>query len=107
VLYDPTVGYVIEEIGKLSGQFGNARIIIEGHADSSMKGKVTEDMVDELSRNRANAVKEAVIKKFKLDANKFNVAGMGWKQPADPSDPLNHAKNRRVEVKVYTPEAAQ
>jgi ABC-type nitrate/sulfonate/bicarbonate transport system substrate-binding protein len=107
VPYDPTVGYVIEEIGKLSGQFGNARIIIEGHADSSMKGKVTEDMVDELSRNRANAVKEAVIKKFKLDPNKFNVAGMGWKQPADPSDPLNHAKNRRVEVKVYTPEAAQ
>jgi hypothetical protein len=29
---------------------------------------------------------------------------MGWARPADPSDPDNHAKNRRVEVKVYSAE---
>ena len=32
--------------------------------------------------------------------------GMGWDRPADPSDPDNNAKNRRVEVKVYPAEAA-
>ena len=107
VKYDPRVGDVIEEIGKLAGQFGNARVIIEGHTDSSMQGKVPEEMVKGLSLNRANAVKEAVIKKFNLEPNKFNVEGFGWAHPADSSDPLNHVKNRRVEVKVFTPESAQ
>jgi NitT/TauT family transport system substrate-binding protein len=103
-LYDPKVDYVVEEIGKLAGQFGNARIIIEGHTDSSMKGKIPDEMTKELSLNRANAVKEAVVQKFNLDANKFNVVGKGWDVPADSSDPMNHAKNRRVEVKVFTAE---
>jgi hypothetical protein len=31
---------------------------------------------------------------------------MGWDRPADAADPENHAKNRRVEVKVYPAEAA-
>lgn len=106
VLYEPKVDYIIEEIGKLAGGFANARIIIEGHTDSSMKGKVPAEMVRELSLNRANAVKEALIKEFKFDPNKFNVEGFGWDVPSDPSDPDNHARNRRVEVKVYTPEAA-
>ena len=44
-------------------------------------------MVKELSLQRANAVKESVIKKFKFDPNKFNVEGFGWDRPADPNDP--------------------
>ena len=31
---------------------------------------------------------------------------VGWDRPADASDPQNHAKNRRVEIKVYPAEAA-
>ncbi len=104
VEYDPRAKFVIEEIGKLAGQFGNARIIIEGHSDSSMRGKVPDSLVKELSLNRSNAVKQAVVERFKLDANKFNVEGFGWDQPADSTDPLNQAKNRRVEVKVYSAE---
>ena len=104
VEYDPKAKYVIDEIGKLAGQFGNARIIIEGHADSSMKGKIPDAMIKELSLNRANAVKEEVIKKFNFDPNKFNVEGFGWDRPAEPSDPLNQAQNRRVEVKIFTAE---
>jgi hypothetical protein len=30
---------------------------------------------------------------------------MGWSVPADPNDPLNQLKNRRVEIKVYPLEA--
>ena len=103
--YDPKAKYVIDEIGRLAGQFGNARIIIEGHTDSSMKGKVPADMVKELSLRRANAVKESVIEKFKFDPNKFNVEGFGWDRPADSNDPDNQALNRRVEVKIFTAEA--
>ena len=101
-LYDPNGPFVVEEVGKMAGQFGAARIIIEGHSDSSMKGKVPEESVQELSANRANAVKEAIIKKFPtLQPNQFTVNGIGWARPADPGDPMNQAKNRRVEVKVY------
>ncbi len=107
-LYDPNVDFVLEEIGKLAGQYGAARIVIEGHTDSSMKGKVPPALVKELSSNRANAVKEALVKKFTtLDPRQFGAEGKGWDVPADPSDPMNHAKNRRVEVKVYPLESVE
>jgi NitT/TauT family transport system substrate-binding protein len=69
-----------------------------------MRGSVPANMVKELSLNRANAVKEALVEKYKLLPNKFSVAGMGWEKPADSTDPGNHAKNRRVEIKVYPAE---
>jgi NitT/TauT family transport system substrate-binding protein len=80
--------------------------VIEGHTDGSMKGTVDPSAVKELSQNRANAVKQALVKKFPtLQPNQFSASGKGWDRPADPGDPLNHAKNRRVEVKVYPAEA--
>ena len=107
VRYDPNADFVVEEVGKLAGQYGAARVVIEGHTDSSMKGRTPADVVKELSTNRANAVKEALVKAFpSLQPNQFTASGMGWDRPADPSDPQNHAKNRRVEIKVYPAEAA-
>ena len=105
-LYDPNVDFVVDEIGRLAGQYGAARIIIEGHTDGSMKGQIDPAAVKELSLQRANAVKEAVLRKFKtLQPNQFLASGMGWDRPSDPTDPMNNAKNRRVEVKVYPLEA--
>lgn len=107
-LYDPNAPFVVEEAGKLSGQFGAARIVIEGHTDASMRGtgSVTTADVQELSLRRANAVKQALIRKFPtLQPNQFTTVGRGWDRPADPNDPNNHAKNRRVEIKVYPLEA--
>jgi outer membrane protein OmpA-like peptidoglycan-associated protein len=92
---------VVEEIGKLAGQYGAANIVIEGHTDSSMKGRVKEALVRELAENRANAVKQALVNTFNtLNPNQFSVEGVGWKRPFDARDPENHAKNRRVEIKV-------
>lgn len=104
-LYDPSVDMVLDDIAKITEQFGAARVVIEGHADSSMRGMVPAHLVKELSANRANAVKEALVNKFQLDPNKFAVEGMGWEVPSDPQDPMNQAKNRRVEIKVYPAEA--
>jgi len=105
-LYDPNVTFIVEEVGKLAGQFGAARVVIEGHTDGSMRGTVPKSLVQELSLNRANSVKEAIVRKFpSLQPNQFSTTGLGWDKPADPSDPENHAKNRRVEVKVYPAEA--
>src|SRR5437773_1929563 len=105
-LYDPNVSFVVEEVGKLAGQYGAARIIIEGHTDASMKGQIPKSLVQELSLNRANAVKEGIVRKFaSIQPNQFSAVGVGWDQPADPADPDNNAKNRRVEIKVYPAEA--
>lgn len=103
--YDPNVEITIEEIAKLAGQFGAARIHISGHTDSSMKGVADESLVRDLSTRRANSVKEALVNRFKMNPNQFVVAGYGWDKPADKKDPDNHAKNRRVEVKVVPAEA--
>jgi NitT/TauT family transport system substrate-binding protein len=106
--YDPNVSFVVEEVGKLAGQFGAARIVIEGHTDSSMKGAIPESSVIDLSTNRANAVKEALVRKFpSLQPNQFATNGLGWSHPADPNDPMNQAKNRRVEIKVYPLESTK
>ena len=102
--YDPNVNNVVEEVGRLSGQYGAARIVIEGHTDGSMRGSgtVTAADVKELSLRRANAVKEALVRKFpSLNPNQFSTNGLGWDRPADANDAGNHARNRRVEIKVY------
>ena len=107
-LYDPNAPFVVEESGKLAGQFGAARIVIEGHTDASMRGSggVTAADVEELSLRRANAVKQALLRKFPtLQPNQFTTVGKGWDRPADPNDPNNFAKNRRVEIKVYPVES--
>ena len=76
-----------------------------GHSDSSMKGKGTRyEDVKTLSVDRAEAVKKALVQKYKFDVNKFTSEGKAWDEPADLDDPMNQALNRRVEISVYPPE---
>ena len=103
--YDATIPATLEEIGKLAGKFGNAYIIIEGNTDASRKGIVPTDLVRQLSYDRADAVRKAIMDKYKFDPNKFKVVGNGWDNPlpgcTDPSNAEHNKKNRRVEVKVF------
>jgi NitT/TauT family transport system substrate-binding protein len=103
-LYDPSVDATMEQVAKLSGQFARAVILIEGHTDSSRRGVVPVQLVRDLSMARADAIKRALVEKFKFDPNKFSVQGKGWDVPADANDPGNQAMNRRVEISVYPPE---
>ena len=73
--------------------------------------RTVHGFIDDLPRDTSldfdskSAIKEALVKKFSdLDANRFSVAGMGWSRPADADDAHNHAKNRRVEIKIFTAE---
>ena len=95
----------MKEIGELSGKFGNAYIIIEGNTDASKKGIVPADLVRQLSYDRADAVRKAIMDKYKFDPNKFKVVGNGWDNPAagstDASNAEHNKRNRRVEVKVF------
>jgi len=102
--YDPRVDLVLDEAGALAKQFGNARIVVEGHTDGSMRGAVPAAMVRELSLERARSVKDALVGKFQFEDSRFAVDGLGWDRPADDDHPDNHALNRRVEIKVYAAE---
>ena len=106
-LYDPNVEATLEKVARLVGAYERAMVAIVGHTDSSMKGKVPVQIVTDLSQERAAAVKNALIQKYKFDPNKFVSEGKGWESPADASDPMNHAVNRRVEISVYPPEQGQ
>jgi outer membrane protein OmpA-like peptidoglycan-associated protein len=101
-LYDPNTGKVLEEVAKLAGQFGAARITIEGHTDGSMRNEVPFEAVQQLSLDRANAVKQELVNRYKFQPNQFSVEGLGWSKELEPG---NHALNRRVEIKVYPLEA--
>ncbi|MGA2864854.1 MAG: OmpA family protein [Verrucomicrobiota bacterium] len=107
--YDATIPATLEEIGKLAGRFGNAYIIIEGNTDASRKGIVPTDLVRQLSYDRADAVRKAIMEQYKFDPNKFKVIGNGWDNPlpgcTDPGNSEHNKKNRRVEVKVFPLEA--
>lgn len=104
-LYDPNVDATLEEVARLAGQFERSVILIEGHTDASMRGRIPVSAVKELSQARANAIKAALLDKFKFDPNKFTVKGSGWDRPADADHPDNHALNRRVEISVFPPES--
>ncbi|MBI5240417.1 MAG: hypothetical protein HY926_08080, partial [Elusimicrobia bacterium] len=51
---------------------------------------------------RAESVKQALAAKYKFQQNKIAVIGNGWDNPVSLTD---HSKNRRVEIKVFPPEA--
>ena len=66
-----------------------------------MKGQVSPGLVKDLANNRAASVKQELLNKYtNLNPNQFSTEGVGWERPADPADPENHSKNRRVEIKV-------
>ena len=104
-LYDPNVEATLDKVARLVGAYDRAVVAIVGHTDSSMKGKIPEQIVKDLSMNRAEAVKKALVDKYKFDPKKFVVEGEGWNKPADPDNQMNQALNRRVEVSVFPPES--
>lgn len=73
------------------------KVIVEGHTDS-----VGRDAYNlELSRKRANTVKQKLIKYLKINGAKVHAKGYGEEQPvADNKTALGKAKNRRVEIQV-------
>ena len=64
----------------------------------------------QLSYDRADSVRKAILVKYKFDPNKFKVVGNGWDNPlagsTDNSNADHNKKNRRVEVKVFSLESS-
>ncbi len=84
----------IKEISSVLSDNPNIKIKIIGHTDSDGDDKSNLD----LSKRRAKAVKEVLIKDFGIDASRIETDGKGESQPLAKNDNVvNKALNRRVE----------
>jgi OmpA-OmpF porin, OOP family len=69
------------------------KVRIEGHTDDTGPAEVN----DRLSKQRAESVKQALIKRG-IAANRLETEGYGSKKPMSPNtSPVGRARNRRVE----------
>ena len=70
------------------------RLVIEGHTDST--GNTAQNL--DLSRRRAESVKQALISEFGIAPDRLQTAGYGATRPIAANDTADgRAKNRRVE----------
>jgi OmpA-OmpF porin, OOP family len=67
--------------------------VIEGHTDRTG----TRAYNDELSKRRADAVKDYLVNQMGVSADRLQSFGKGFSEPADPKHPYA-AENRRVRV---------
>jgi outer membrane protein OmpA-like peptidoglycan-associated protein len=71
------------------------RLNVNGHTD----GVGSDQFNLDLSRRRSLAVKDALTKRYGIDAARLLTGGFGMSQPIDTSDRLEgRAHNRRVEL---------
>ena len=90
----PDSNALLDDIATTLKHFPEWRLRITGHTDSSGKPEYNE----ELSMNRANAIKQALADRG-IDAARLETLGMGEKQPVASNDtPEGQALNRRVEL---------
>jgi OmpA-OmpF porin, OOP family len=76
-------------------------IAVEGFTDKT--GSVAYN--NQLSRRRAEAVMQYLVAKHDVPVYRIHMIGLGIEKPADPNnDRAARAKNRRVEVTIYTAE---
>lgn len=84
----------IKEIANVLKENPDVKVLIVGHTDSD--GDDAKNM--DLSKKRAAAVKDVLIKEFQIDAGRMTTDGKGESQPSDKNDtPAGKANNRRVE----------
>lgn len=85
----------LKTVGDGLNEQKNLKGIIEGHTDS-----VGSDMMNmQLSQRRANAVRDYIVKNFKVDRKRLVAKGHGETKPiADNATVEGRAQNRRIEA---------
>lgn len=94
---------MLDKVGTVIAQFPEGRVRIEGHTDSKGSRKVNR----ELSKRRAEAVKDWLVSKKDISESIITTAGSGEMKPAVPNanpdgsdNPAGRQQNRRVEITV-------
>ncbi|MBN1799814.1 MAG: OmpA family protein [Spirochaetales bacterium] len=95
---------IINRLVQILNKFKKYKIVIEGHAlnlywnDKEKAAKEETAVLVKLSRERAENIKQALVKKG-IEAKRINAVGKGSTEPLVPfSDKTNNWKNRRVEI---------
>jgi outer membrane protein OmpA-like peptidoglycan-associated protein len=93
------------ELDKLAGEIKSGKrffIAVEGYTDSVGNAQYNEG----LSRRRADAVVQYLVAKHDVPIYRIHMIGLGKQKPVDESrGAAARAKNRRVEVKVFSADA--
>jgi outer membrane protein OmpA-like peptidoglycan-associated protein len=85
----------LKEIADVMRKHPDWRLDVNGHTDNV----ASDDYNLKLSQRRAAAVKDALVKRYKVDASRLVTGGMGKAQPKDTNDTVEgRARNRRVEL---------
>lgn len=92
----------VDDIGNLAkfmNQYANTVVTVEGHTDSQGADAYNE----KLSQQRAEAVKQVLISKFGIAADRVTAKGFGEAKPvADNATAAGREENRRVVGSVST-----
>lgn len=93
---------LMSKVGDILARYKDHRIKIEGHTDTvPISGKYENNMM--LSTARANTVFQYLVNKKKIEPEAMEIAGMGEYAPIDSNKTSKgRARNRRVEIKIYT-----
>lgn len=84
----------IKEIATVLQENADVKVKITGHTDADGDDKANMD----LSKRRAESVKNAFVSSFGIDAGRLSTEGKGESQPIDSNNSaLGKANNRRVE----------
>ncbi|MFC7667602.1 OmpA family protein [Hymenobacter humi] len=96
----PGAAAALDQITASIGQrFGKSQVRVMGFADS----RGSKDYNKELSEQRAEAVKNYLVSKGKIDAARVSVEPMGETNPtATNATASGRQENRRVEIAVRT-----
>lgn len=86
---------VLKEIADAIAKNPAWRLSVEGHTDNIGGDGANLD----LSKRRAEAVRQALTTRYRVDAAKLTTAGFGASRPKEPNDTAEgRARNRRVEL---------
>jgi OOP family OmpA-OmpF porin len=89
---------VVDEISTFMRAYENTVVDIEGNTDST--GSRSLNM--QLSKQRADAVKQYLMQKYGYPASRLRTVGNGPDRPIDTNDTAEgREKNRRTDIKVY------
>ncbi|HXN49120.1 MAG TPA: OmpA family protein [Bryobacteraceae bacterium] len=85
----------LKEIAEVLRRHAGWKLRVGGHTDGVGGDQYNLD----LSRRRAVAVRDALVKRYAIDAGRLAAAGFGKSQPKDTNETLEgRARNRRVEL---------
>jgi outer membrane protein OmpA-like peptidoglycan-associated protein len=102
-LLTPDAKAQLDQLAQSKDQWKRYFIAVEGYTDRTG----SESYNDVLSKRRADKVVQYLVSKYDIPVYRIHEIGMGKDKPADDGHgSAANAKNRRVEVTVYSADAA-